>query len=356
MTSTGLSYANIYQFLGSGEEGIGTICEDEADNIDLDPEKMKIYKNGYTTGRPTTKTDTSYGRKQLKFNNFCWKACAAERLPDSLKAKGFNQRIIEILCTYGIPQYDISEVVNPAGEQEFQEILDELLEVRNRLLTYRLLHYADPIPNIRINLVNREKQLFKPVLRVFQKTETLKELLPVISKYVSEKRESNANSYHAFLYKTVTALVNKHGFAIKSSDIIDQVVADLECEPVPGKPQSFISQEFGPVSVKSIIESLKDVFGARKSPRHDQPRTLLFDAAKLAKVGKIYELSVDVKVIEATDTSDTLDALWKPVNEYSDIDNQEVQSQSEAKIDRSSSQDPSYSYNVSEASEASENK
>ncbi len=28
MTSTGLSYQNIYQFLGSGDEGVGTICED----------------------------------------------------------------------------------------------------------------------------------------------------------------------------------------------------------------------------------------------------------------------------------------------------------------------------------------
>jgi hypothetical protein len=149
MTSTGLSYANIYQFLGSGEEGIGTICEDEADNIDLDPEKMKIYKNGYTTGRPTSKIDTSFGRKQLKFNNYYFKAFSAERLPDASKAQGFNQRIIEILCTYGIPDYDISEVVNPAGEQEFQHLFDELLDVRNRLLIYRLLHHSDPIPNIR---------------------------------------------------------------------------------------------------------------------------------------------------------------------------------------------------------------
>lgn len=80
MTSTGLTYANIYQFLGSAAEGIGTICEDEADSIDEDNEKMKIYKNGYTTGRPTTKTDTTYGRKQFKFNNFCFKVYFAYKI------------------------------------------------------------------------------------------------------------------------------------------------------------------------------------------------------------------------------------------------------------------------------------
>jgi hypothetical protein len=48
MMSSGMTAANVYQFLGSREEGIGTICEDEADNIDEDREKMKVHKNGYT--------------------------------------------------------------------------------------------------------------------------------------------------------------------------------------------------------------------------------------------------------------------------------------------------------------------
>jgi hypothetical protein len=132
-TSTDMTSANIYQFLGSMEEGQGTLCEDEADNIDEDREKMRIYKNGYTTGRPVARTDTSYGRQQLKLNTFCFKAFAAERLPDSLKAKGFNQRIIELPCLYGYPQFDISEVVNPAGEDEYQTLVDELNETRNLL-------------------------------------------------------------------------------------------------------------------------------------------------------------------------------------------------------------------------------
>ena len=56
----------------------------------------------------------------IDFYTFCFKAFAAERTPDSIKAKGFNQRIIELYCSPGFPQYDISEVVNPAGEEEHQ--------------------------------------------------------------------------------------------------------------------------------------------------------------------------------------------------------------------------------------------
>jgi hypothetical protein len=119
MLSSGMTAANVYTYLGSGEEGLGTICEDEADNIDEDRDKMKVYKNEYTTGRPYHRTDTSIGRQQNKFNTFCFKAFAAERLPDSVTAKGFNQRIVELPCVYGFPAFDISELVNPAGEEEF---------------------------------------------------------------------------------------------------------------------------------------------------------------------------------------------------------------------------------------------
>jgi hypothetical protein len=168
MMSSGMTAANVYQFLGSDEEGIGTICEDEADNIDEDRDKTKVYKNGYTAGIPYHITDTSVGRQQLKFNTFCFKAFAAEKLPDSVTAKGFNQRTIELPCVYGFPKYDISEVINPAGEEEYQHLLDELLEVRNRLLIYRLLHFKEKIPDMKLNIQNRENSYSNPLLEYFK--------------------------------------------------------------------------------------------------------------------------------------------------------------------------------------------
>jgi hypothetical protein len=298
MTSTGLSYANIFQFLGSGDEGVGTICEDEADNIDEDNEKMKIYKDGYTTGRPTTKTDTTYGRKQFKFNNFCWKAFAAERLPDSMKAKGFNQRILEIPCVYGFPKYDISEVVNPAGDDEFQYLLDELLEARNKLLIYRLQHHHERIPNIKVNLQNREKQLFKPTLRIFQNTNALDEILPVIADYVSKKRQANVNTLHAYLYEVVKNLFKeKNSYELESSDIWTSTIGGLEGSGITNKPMSYESAEFGTISQKLIIQIMKDVFGARPPKHHGSSRKLIFNKEKFEKIGQIYELNLELKVV-----------------------------------------------------------
>ena len=64
------------------------------------------------------------GENNFASHTFCIKAFAAERTPDSIKAKGFNQRIIELYCSPGFPEYDISEVANPAGEEAHQELLE----------------------------------------------------------------------------------------------------------------------------------------------------------------------------------------------------------------------------------------
>ena len=75
---------------------------------------------------------------QLKFFTFCWKAFAAERLPDSVKARGFLQRIIELQCTYGFPEYDILEVENPASTTKFAESSEQLEETTKSLTAYRM--------------------------------------------------------------------------------------------------------------------------------------------------------------------------------------------------------------------------
>ena len=300
MMSTDVTAANIYQYLGNLQEGQGTICEDEADNIDENTDKMRIYKNGYSSGFPVYRTDTTYGRKQYRFHTFCIKAFAAERTPDSIKAKGFNQRIIELYCAPGFPQYDISEVINPAGEEEHQNLLTELLETRKNLLIYKLLHFHDKIPDIQLNIENREKQLFKPIVRIFQNsTEVLDELLPVISNYVSQKRESNADSLHSRIYQLIKRMIKDENSAqLESVKIWDSVINELSGEVI--KAQTIQTSDFGPISQKQIIQILKDVFKAKPPRRHGNVRSLVFDPIILDKLSRVYDLDVDVKVKRKT--------------------------------------------------------
>jgi hypothetical protein len=300
-TSTDMTAPNIYQFLGSGEEGQGTLCEDEADRIDDDRQKMAIYKNGYIKGFPVARTDTSFGRKQQKYNTFGFKAFAAERFPDPVKAKGFNQRVIELHCSSGNPQHDIAEVTDETGAEEFQQLRDELNEVRNTLLLMRLLHFHQVIPNIKLNIKGREKQLFKPVLRIFQKTETLTHLLPVISNYVMQKREANFSSLHAFLYRVIKDLIKERQTSLlESSFIWDYIKANLQGEEIHGKPLSYETSEFGTLSQKEITQTLEHIFGAKIKKTHGI-KALQFIVPKLDRLGNVYDLPSEIKVIEGDD-------------------------------------------------------
>jgi hypothetical protein len=302
--STDMTAANIYQFLGDKEEGQGTICEDEADRIDEDRQKMAIHKNGYITGFPVSRIDTSFGRKQLKLNTYCFKVFAAERFPDPLRARGFNQRVLEMQCYYGDPEQDIAEVANPAGAEEFQFLLDELEETRNLLLASRLLHFHEKIPDIRLNIKGREKQLFKPVLRVFQDTETLKELLPVISNYVTQKREANDASFNAFLYRAIVDIIRDQKTATLPSRLIwNYIVSNLEATELPGRNQSCETTEFGVITHKEVTQTLEHVFGA-KNKKINGIRHLAFNTANLQRLGKVYDLSIKVEVLKEESSSE----------------------------------------------------
>lgn len=314
MTTTDLTSANIYQFLGSDEEGQGTLCEDEADNIDLDAEKMRIYKSGYTMGVPVMRTDISSGRKQYRYNTYCFKAFAAEKLPDSSKARGFRQRIVELHCFYGQPEYDITEILNPAGVKEYQTLSKEIHELRKILLVFRILHFEDPFPNVKTNLNGREKQLFSPLIRIFHTTSVQDEISLAIRKYVGKTRDNNFDSLNAVLYRTIIKLIEAHKTNELESDIIwTEIKRTLKGELIPSRPSSYDSLEFGLISHKGIMQTLSEVFGAKPSRHHGEGRRWVFDRTNLQKFGRIYSLDSDTLLVEEgthrTDGS-LLDTNW----------------------------------------------
>ena len=141
------------------------------------------------------------------------------------------------------------------------------------------------MPNIKLNIENREKQLFKPIIRLFQNTSTLDELLPVVSKYVSEKCERKASTLHAFLYKTVTEIIQQQNtYELESGLIWDTVKDKLDGSQIPSKPQSFESVEYGTISQKDISQTLIEVFGATRPKRHGESRKLIFHSSKLGNL------------------------------------------------------------------------
>jgi hypothetical protein len=302
-TSTGMTVANIYQFLGNGEEGQGTLCYDEADKLDEDRLMMAALKNGYLQGCPVARIDTSFGRIQQKFNTYCWKAFAAETYPNPTKAKGFNQRCIELKCFAGDPEYDIVEVIDDSGSEEFRPLKDELNDMHNLLLTVRLLHFHRIISDVKLNIKRREKQLFKPLIRIFQNARTLDELLPVISRYVTRRREANSNTQHAFLYRAVADMIKSRKTSrLESSFIWNYIKETLPGADIAGKPLSYETSEFGTITQREVIQTLEHVFDAKARKSHGK-RMLEFDVSKLQRLGKVYDLATEIKVVWDGDDS-----------------------------------------------------
>jgi hypothetical protein len=306
--STDVTPSNIYRFFGSQQEGQGTICEDEADDLDEFPQKMKIYKSGYTTGFKVARNEdeggSGGGRSQDAYCTFGFKAFAAEKVPDTMKAKGLRQRLIEIKCLSGTPEWDISEVANPAFADEFVKQLHGLKELRNILFVYRLVHFNDKIPNIKLNIANREKQLFKPLLRVFQNTDTQKELLEVVSHFVRERRERNTDTLHSTLFRLMEFLVDCHKKHQHETGIIWKTLKDwLPGSEIPHKPLSYESEQFGTISQKMIVEILENDFSARR-PAHKGPKKeLIFDKEILAGLKEKYHTDLKVEVSQQQEDS-----------------------------------------------------
>ncbi|MGB6527853.1 MAG: hypothetical protein WBF33_07075, partial [Candidatus Nitrosopolaris sp.] len=255
LLATSVSAANVYTFLGSIDECQGTIAEDEINNLDNDPDKLNIYKSGYCRGTcRIPKIDLKAGRIQESFYTYCFKIFASESSLDNSKAKGLRDRSFEILCLVGKPQYNIKDVFDNSNEQ----LRNELEKTRKLLFAYRMIHHEDIIKDINLNIINREAELTKPLIRLFKDSpDVLKELLPALSKCLDAKRKVKNNSLEAILYTAISNLIPDHGLTIDNTSIIEEVKRITEGEDIQGQ-QAFYCQDLDRITHKKIIGTLHD--------------------------------------------------------------------------------------------------
>jgi hypothetical protein len=102
-----------------------------------------------------------------------------------------SERIFTMKCSPGSPQYDISEVVNDAGDPQHKKLYREIDDLQKLLLIYRIIHYDDQIPNV---------QLSKPVIRLFNNTKALEEIVASLTKFLYAKHQKKINSLDLYLF------------------------------------------------------------------------------------------------------------------------------------------------------------
>jgi hypothetical protein len=293
--STDMTPANIYQFLGSQEEAMGTLCIDEANCIDENNKLMEICKTGYVKGGgKVVRTDIHNGRIQNAYYTFCYKAFAGERLPDGITANGFNERTVPINCYDGNPKYDIAEIISPAGEQEYQQLLDRIEYTRDLLFIHRLVHWFEPIPNPTIKLKRREKQLFISLIRMYHGEGVWPEIKSAISHFIFERRGRQMDTLHAYLYGLIKRLVKiNNSTELKSSNIWGELKDELAGNEIPNKPLSYYTERFGLISQTQITKILTEIFGAIKPRNHGDANRLVFNGEILERLKMTYEVSID---------------------------------------------------------------
>jgi len=94
--------------------------------------------------------------------------------------------------------------------------------------------------------------LFKPIVRIFQNSpQVLKELLPVISNYVSQKRESNADTLTSRIYQLIKSMIQEINSAeLETNKIWEKVKNELNGEDI--KAQTRQTQNVVPFHKKKL--------------------------------------------------------------------------------------------------------
>jgi hypothetical protein len=165
---------------------------------------------------------------------------------------------------------------------------------------------------------------------------------------LAEKKEKKVDSFDARLFTIVIELVSKIGSSIPNEKLWEKILEKIPGKPIPNKPQSYDSEEFGPISKTKISSICEDRFGATKA--HDgQQRILRFNKETLTKLAINYSIFDKIEILRDTNTSNTFNTFWEYIedinNAYTDINKQKyTENYQHSSLDTSNS----HSYNNKE--------
>ena len=221
--------ANIFRVLGMIEPGQCVLVLDEADKIDGDIDIMNILKSGYDYNKRVPKTNTNTWKQDFFFA-YGLKIIIAEKSPSRFKAEGLLDRALGFTVYPGEAELDSKEVTNPQGDPQLEHALVELLDFRKLMLVYRLLHFEDPVIDLDVGPIRRNRELCKPYIRLFYNTSSQKEIEHTFQTFLDIKNTRKAGSIEAILIPVIIELVEQRETKIASSEVWDFIKEELEGE------------------------------------------------------------------------------------------------------------------------------
>jgi len=285
---TDLNYAGIYNFYGTKEEACGTIIEDEAQDLGLNKDKIRLYKNSYTRGSKqaiVVGKDTANSKHQEYYATFGFKVFIGEQIPND---KGFRERLVILRMNTGFPE---SNIKRPTLEEK-----KELESLRKDLLFYKVYNIREQLPQVETELVNRDEELFADVIRIVSGTKYEKQARKVVKHYTKERQDSIHNSFESKLMQLILDKTDE-----KYQIVFEEFWRYLsnEQDTIPGilDKETFFSHEHGKITRQIISPLLTDKFQARKEViirDKKQITRYIFDPKILRKFVEKYNIELPI--------------------------------------------------------------
>ena len=177
------------------------------------------------------------------FFSYGLKLIIAERSPNQNIAKGVLDRTFSIKCFKGNPKRDIKEALNPTntGGPEHKQWLEEIHDLRKLLFIYRLVHFKDPIPDLDIGVVGRDKELAKPLLQLFHNARAQNGIAETLQKLLDMKNNRKAMRLDSVLLPIVVDLIAEYGYNFLHSIFWDKFRSVIPGRQDQNKPNEYHS-------------------------------------------------------------------------------------------------------------------
>ncbi len=163
---------------------------------------------------------------------------------------------------------------------------------------YRLLNYNETIPDVKLNIKNRYKQLTKPLIRLFQNTESVNDIIKSLSKYLIEKNQEKIDSIDSAILTFIINLVSKYGETLYNDQIWQELKIKYPDGEIQEKPYSWYIEGYGSVSKNSITKTCETKFGAKPYRDSEKGRGLIFNQKILNKLIVNYSIIEGIKIIK----------------------------------------------------------
>jgi len=285
---TDMNYAGIYNFYGTNEEANGTIIEDEAQDLDSNKDKIRLYKNSYTRGSKmaiVVGKDTANQKRQMYYNTFGFKVFIGENLPND---KGFKERLVILRMNTGFPEANIKRITSEERENFNQ--------LRNSLLFYKILHIREQLPAIDTGLTNRDEELFADFIKIVAGTKYEESARNVVEQYTKERHESIHNSLESRLFELIVTPIDGK-YMLVFEDFWEYLTNTQDTIKGRLDKETFISHDFGKITRYRIAQILSDKFQAKKEVIHRDKKQItayLFNPNTLINLVEKYNISLSL--------------------------------------------------------------